>query len=51
MSYEISTTPDALRDAKRLAKKYASFKSNFAALVASLTMANFPKFTSSKPFP
>ncbi|WP_310589080.1 type II toxin-antitoxin system RelE family toxin [Fibrella forsythiae] len=37
MSYEVIATPDALRDAKRLGKKYASFKDDLAALIDSLS--------------
>ena len=37
MSYDVIATPDAVRDAKRLGKKYASFKVDLNALIDSLT--------------
>lgn len=36
MSFKVSITPDAQKDAKQLNKKYRSFKADLAALVASL---------------
>ncbi|ADB41103.1 type II toxin-antitoxin system RelE family toxin [Spirosoma linguale] len=36
MSYKVAFTSDALRDAKRLRKKYPSFKSDLANLIESL---------------
>lgn len=37
MSYNVIATPDAVRDAKRLGKKYASFKVDLDALIESLS--------------
>ena len=37
MSYDVIATPDAVRDAKRLGRKYASFKVDLNALIDSLT--------------
>lgn len=36
MNFDVIVTDDALRDIKQLKKKYASFKADFAALLASL---------------